>query len=699
MIKNINIYLSALSLRTGHARMNVGNFYRVIIVAFLLVSLFNSSMNNHSLSNSLIESHDINRSKLTYTYTPHIPITITSNDDFISQGWPGNGTEGNPYLIEGLSVIDTSTCISISDTNVYFEITNCLISSPTQSNNNGINFENVTNGAIIDCILENHANGVYLSLSSYCIINKSIAFNNEHSGLELLSSDFCTILNNTAFDNLCGFWLESSSTCTLNYNIAVDNEYGFILYLSSSILENNFANRNMNGFHIYESSFCDLINCTASYNFQSGIFLYNSSFCMMMKNTIQYNYRYGFFLSNTTSCTLVNNTLRDDGIFLFGPSVSYWLHTMLDNSINGFPVGYFKSTSGLSINGSQYGQVLLANCSNTFVKNGIFANVALGVQIGFCFNCTLDNITTIDTSMYGFKIIYSSNCTLINNSAINSRYGFYIESSPYSNLSLNIALNNNGYGYYIADSNSCALTNNTSAGNMMEGFKLIVTSYSVLINNSAYDNDYYGFFIDSSVFCTLTYNFAISNNIGGFYFFNTSHITIIGNNATGNDSRGFLLALSSSCILHNNTASSNNFGIYLDSFSTGNLLFFNYIFSNRESNGYDDGELNSWDNGLNGNYWDDYDGSGVYNISGTAGSVDNHPYQFEESSSSDNNTTATTTPITTTTTSGSTTSTTNQSNLLIQLLVNGIAVGSLTVILSVLILTIRARRLNKTSAS
>ncbi|MBS3794064.1 MAG: hypothetical protein KGY80_04160, partial [Candidatus Thorarchaeota archaeon] len=40
--------------------------------------------------------------KVTASYAKHDPIIITSNADFESQEWPGNGTQEDPYLIEGL---------------------------------------------------------------------------------------------------------------------------------------------------------------------------------------------------------------------------------------------------------------------------------------------------------------------------------------------------------------------------------------------------------------------------------------------------------------------------------------------------------------------------------------------------------------------------------------------------------------------
>ena len=59
-------------------------------------------------------------------HAPHDPISIISNAELVSQGWPGSGTPANPYRIEGLSINQTGvTRISISQTSAHILIQNC----------------------------------------------------------------------------------------------------------------------------------------------------------------------------------------------------------------------------------------------------------------------------------------------------------------------------------------------------------------------------------------------------------------------------------------------------------------------------------------------------------------------------------------------------------------------------------------------
>ncbi|MFX0065807.1 MAG: hypothetical protein ACFFC7_26840, partial [Candidatus Hermodarchaeota archaeon] len=92
----------------------------------------------------------------------HAPIYINGNEDFKttaqSEGWLGNGSLTNPYLIEGLNITTPSYAESvvIRNTNVYFQVINCLIESYFKLYwYSGIYFDNVSNAIISNNIINN----------------------------------------------------------------------------------------------------------------------------------------------------------------------------------------------------------------------------------------------------------------------------------------------------------------------------------------------------------------------------------------------------------------------------------------------------------------------------------------------------------------------------------------------------------------
>ena len=77
-------------------------------------------------------------------YEEHDPILITSDDDFETQGWPGNGTLENPYAIEDLMISAEYECIKLGWTQAHFVIRNCLFTDAEV----GIEITSSANGLI-----------------------------------------------------------------------------------------------------------------------------------------------------------------------------------------------------------------------------------------------------------------------------------------------------------------------------------------------------------------------------------------------------------------------------------------------------------------------------------------------------------------------------------------------------------------------
>ncbi|MDI6642237.1 MAG: hypothetical protein QME68_08025, partial [Elusimicrobiota bacterium] len=82
------------------------------------------------------------------------PLYINGNDNFASQatteGWQGDGSEANPYIIENYDINingNKSDGIKISNTNVYFIIRSCKIYG-CGNWYASIQLSNVTNGRI-----------------------------------------------------------------------------------------------------------------------------------------------------------------------------------------------------------------------------------------------------------------------------------------------------------------------------------------------------------------------------------------------------------------------------------------------------------------------------------------------------------------------------------------------------------------------
>ena len=101
-------------------------------------------------------------------YTPHDPIVIRNDRDFHDQAededWPGNGTQEDPYIIEGYEITLEAGMwggirgIDIRFSDVYFKINNTKIVGDSRLTSIFLN--NARNGIVENCIIENGSPGI-----------------------------------------------------------------------------------------------------------------------------------------------------------------------------------------------------------------------------------------------------------------------------------------------------------------------------------------------------------------------------------------------------------------------------------------------------------------------------------------------------------------------------------------------------------
>jgi parallel beta-helix repeat protein len=222
-------------------------------------------------------------------YIPHDPFRINSNAEFASiaviEGWGGDGSPGNPYIIEGYDINGSGYgyCIYIGNTTYYFEVRDCYL---------------------------HEANGV-----------GSLPFFPD-SGIMLYNVQYCTIFNNTVSScNLDGvFILYSSNNIIINNNVSSSNYYGIHIYNSESntITNNTASSSNSVGIALYASLRNTVANNTASSNILGGIGLSSSSNNTISNNTASSNNDFGFSLWKSNSNIISDNNASNnkDGIYL-----------------------------------------------------------------------------------------------------------------------------------------------------------------------------------------------------------------------------------------------------------------------------------------------------------------------------------------------------------------------------------------------
>ncbi len=515
-------------------------------------------------------------------------------------------------------------------------------------NNNTISNNNFTRGISLstgefNIISGNEIADEYTGLFLDSCINNSIIGNTFKNigmyGVQTQQSWGVGNFNNTFSQNLflgTGFWLafsieEASSTIIDTSNLVngqpvyfyvnrtnlresdFDNAGQIILYNcnDSMISGTDISNTTVGIFLNYCSNLTLTQNNIATSFY--GITFLSSNYINVSENSfsnnengivIQYDCSYNLILNNIFDSDIIaigisgigniisGNLMTNSGLHMFGYSIEEISSNIIDtsNKVNGKPIYFYTNEKNLnSADFLNAGQILLVNCSDSLISNVNVSHTSIGILMLFCNNNAIEDCFA----------------------SLNPGAGIMLQNSNNNTISGNDLSNNGYYGISSHGSSGNKILGNTINQNGYYGMDIHMGTNNVISGNIINDNVIYGIGGFENNNCTI-YNNNINNNSIGIDLMYWDGSEIYGNVIINNLKYGILIEW--------NTAQDNT--IYLNNF-TGNSI-----------NALDNGNNNQWDNGINGNYWDDYGGvdanddyigDSPYVIEGIAGSMDNFP--------------------------------------------------------------------------
>lgn len=585
--------------------------------------------------------------------------TINDND------WCyGSGTWDDPYVIENITIDgnNASNCIEIHNSNKFFIIKNCmLLNSRSGHDYAAISLENVNNSRILentcsynnghgirlinginDTILHNIVHnsmwdGIFLRYSISNIVSSNIVINN-HRGIRISDClGLNTVDNNTVLDhfeddvNSAGIGVYSSANVVITNNILKNNIKAIYFAQASNVMlrGNNitgsdngvymeFFNTNIQyientlshcriGFSISSHGNLNVSNNIIS-SCSSGMSFRNTDYAYISGNQI-FNCSYaGISLNdNNDSPKLVENQLTDCEVSI--NSYSDKIHTYnisKSNLVNGKPLYFLSSEIDLtSKNFSNPGQIILYNCNNSILSD---LQILGGISLLYCNNITISD-TNIKSQYIGLDLEYCNNCTILDNRISAAAYcAINFHTIKLCTITDN-ELQGYLYGIFLGDSSENIIFGNNCTECII-GIELFISVENNVTRN-IFSKNMVGIYISSSATNSIKNNVAVNNGWHGISLYGSSDNDLINNSIYKNNITGIAVSVNS----NNNLIYNNNF-------------IENYL------NAQDNGTTNLWDNGIIGNYWDDYmgidgDNNNIgdmpYNISGLARSQDNFP--------------------------------------------------------------------------
>ena len=240
------------------------------------------------------------------------------------------------------------------------------------------------------------------------------------------------------------------------------------------------------------------------------------------------------------------------------------------------------------INGSivvERGNVVLNGAGYTLQGSGT------GIDLSYRSNVTIKNVT-IRLFYYGIWFNVSSSNTITGNIISDNSRGINLDYSSNNRIHGNHITKNYDPGIYLWKSSNTIISENNITDNTIDGIHLFLSSNNNVSRNNI-NNNGNGIWISVSSNNNI-YENRITNNCGGIHLEASSN-NIYENNIT-NNIEGIFVGGALNNIIHHNNFINNTKQVY-------DIAWVWWAPDDATPS------VNIWDNGVEGNYWSDYNGT------------------------------------------------------------------------------------------
>jgi parallel beta-helix repeat protein len=296
-------------------------------------------------------------------------------------------------------------------------------------------------------------------------------------------------------------------------------------------------------------------------------------------------------LSGVYGCNVTSNSY--DGVYFMGS----WGNTIFG--------------SNLTANGNDGIKLLYASNYNVIAENVVTANNDDGIQIGDSVGNTLTENVVLANNDIGLYLNNSSDSNVDGNVVWNNRHGVELASSPYSSLSGNEIVANGWSGIELSSSDQSSIVGNNVTDDY-DGVYVYECSGVDICRNNITANVEYGLWLESSSENTVFENHIYDSGVG-LYLYRASSSNVIRKNCFEANDDGVLISGSSTSdnVFSENMIVANQNGVRLVFSSSSNEFYHNNFVENVQQ--ASPTATNSWDDGLEGNFWSDYTGADLNN--------------------------------------------------------------------------------------
>ena len=482
---------------------------------------------------------------------------------------------------------------------------------PVHNLDSGLNYTTIQEAIDAAETLDGHTilvdEGVYYE---HVVANKSLTLIGQNRSSTIIDGNFSGIV----------FSIKANKISIMEFTIRLGQTGIFLDHSNNSKIARNIFTSNGNGTFLYHACNNLISENTITHN---GIGIHLQHLCKnntIERNLVEYSWT-GIDLSgnsnnnNVTQNLLTNN--ENNGIEV---SVSD-NNNVIRNTVT-------KNLHGISLSFSKNSTI----ASNTLINNTNWktfpGNAGEGIYLDGCYNCTLHD-NSLEQNMHGIYLRCSVNCTLSDNIMRSNDYNFRLLGVFPEHFAHKVDVSNTVDDkpiYYLINQHDMQVPQDAGCVVAINCTNITVENLNLTHNGQgalfAYTND-----------CKII-NSRLSHNFYAILLAESSNCVIQRNNLSNNGYCAIYFENSDNCIVTENDVRQNYCIFGMRHGSTNNKLFHNNFVNNPWIGAFDRSCQNAWDDGVEGNYWSDYNGSdsffGPYqNMSGSDG-IGDTPYIIDE---------------------------------------------------------------------
>lgn len=432
----------------------------------------------------------------TYAYVEASPISITSESELSAAGFPGFGTEADPYRIEGKNITGTgfNDLITISNTRSHILIEDNLLNQSEK----GVYLQNTTNIVVAKNKIGDFSFGIELYNTTGITVDSNYIDKNQSTvHIYIRDSQDFVGKNNHLVNASNGMYLSGVKGCLISNNTLINSQHGI-------------KSDNMGSCIIEDNTVVDTV--------LAGIRMYSSNNNIVQNNKIINSVLDGLLLIGSTNNIIRDNVLTNTGIFIEGTLKEHYDNTEFDNNtVNGKEFVFWTDTDSGPIP-KDVGQLLLFNVSGVELSGYEIYNTSIPIVVVFS-----TDVIIRDSS---FGNTYISILLARTNSSVVERISSYNEEVGTINIVENSNSNTIRYNSFTGDgisavsidtggSSNTTITRNTFV-NQSTSIYLHNADGNIITHNEFINSSDNAIYTASASYNYIAYNNFIDNNEGEY---------------------------------------------------------------------------------------------------------------------------------------------------------------------------------------